>query len=318
MYKSISSNELYDNIQTLMGAENSSHIVDGKILKSYGNIHYKCFGTARGIAYCSLQSNFNQHVCIHDAETGGYSFLAFNTGHPVRLKTVNDKQEHFIAKNLFFDGMIQEGAHSCGFYEPNKSYQNHFIVLENHLFQTYCESFAQKEEHFCIYRKNLANAKQLLLLGEIATLGHLSPSLQPLYLEAKLLELLCTSFQDTPATQNRSSCTLSSQDIASLHKAKTLLLHNLQSPPSIKELARKAAINEFKLKKGFKQLFGTTIYGALHEHRLEEAKQLLLNNDINIQEAAALVGYSSLGHFSKIFKAKYGVLPLAVKHRKIP
>ena len=66
-------------------------------------------------------------------------------------------------------------------------------------------------------------------------------------------------------------------------------------------LAKSCAINEFKLKKGFKMMFGTTIYGALQEKRLKIAYELLMQRDINISEAATFVGYKSISHFSNIF-----------------
>lgn len=102
-------------------------------------------------------------------------------------------------------------------------------------------------------------------------------------------------------------------------KARELLLEDIANPPSIKELAYKSAINEFKLKKGFKELYGQTIYGYLQSYRLNEAKKLLEKNEINVGEASALVGYKSIGHFSKIFKEHFGIKPIVLKkeQRKI-
>ena len=73
--------------------------------------------------------------------------------------------------------------------------------------------------------------------------------------------------------------------------------------------------DEFKLKKGFKEIFGTTIYAALQNERLKIAKELLLSGDINVSEAANIVGYKSLGHFGQAFKSYYGALPTQIKKR---
>ncbi len=59
------------------------------------------------------------------------------------------------------------------------------------------------------------------------------------------------------------------KDIECLYRAKEILLNDIIRPPSLKELARKSAINEFKLKKGFKELFGITVYRMLQEVRLK-------------------------------------------------
>jgi AraC-like DNA-binding protein len=78
-------------------------------------------------------------------------------------------------------------------------------------------------------------------------------------------------------------------------------------------LASQSAINEFKLKKGFKQLFGKTVFSFLQEYRLNEAKKILTENEININEVCDIVGYKSVSHFSKIFKDYYGVNPIEIR-----
>lgn len=98
-------------------------------------------------------------------------------------------------------------------------------------------------------------------------------------------------------------------DLRAIEKSREILLSDLKNPPSIKALARSCAINEFKLKKGFKALFGTTICAALQQERLKIAHELLRKGDINVSQASAFVGYKSLSHFSQIFKDCYKILP---------
>ena len=87
----------------------------------------------------------------------------------------------------------------------------------------------------------------------------------------------------------------------------------MQNPPSIKELARLCATNEFALKRNFKAYFGTTIYAMLTNERLGIAKELLSLDQISVNEAAKMVGYNNLSHFSKIFRAKFNILPMQLK-----
>ncbi|MFA6149807.1 MAG: AraC family transcriptional regulator [Chitinophagaceae bacterium] len=91
--------------------------------------------------------------------------------------------------------------------------------------------------------------------------------------------------------------------------AKDYLLKNIESPPSLKQLARASGINEFKLKKGFKELFGQTVFEYLSEVRLEIAKNELQDQTKTISQIAFELGYSSLQHFSNSFKRKFGVSP---------
>jgi AraC family transcriptional activator of pyochelin receptor len=91
--------------------------------------------------------------------------------------------------------------------------------------------------------------------------------------------------------------------------ARDYMLSHLEMPPSITELAQLAGLNEFKLKKGYKELFGTTIFGHLAEARLELAQQELQQKEKSITQIAIELGYCSVQHFSRAFKTKYGIAP---------
>ena len=95
--------------------------------------------------------------------------------------------------------------------------------------------------------------------------------------------------------------------------AKDYLVKNLETPPSLTELSRIAGINEFKLKRGFKEVFGQTVFGYLTDVRMELAKNDLLEKQKSITEIAFELGFSSVQHFSNAFKKKYGMAPRGVK-----
>lgn len=97
------------------------------------------------------------------------------------------------------------------------------------------------------------------------------------------------------------------RDIA--NKAKEILLSDYVSPPKIELLAHLCATNESKLKKIFKQVYKTTIYGYVQKLRLEKANLLLKDKLLNVGEIAKLVGYKHQGHFSTLFFDTYGVYP---------
>ena len=94
-----------------------------------------------------------------------------------------------------------------------------------------------------------------------------------------------------------------------LHFAREYLLQHSDYPPTIPELSRIAGINEFKLKKGFKELFGNTVYGYLSAHRMEIAAATLQEGKKSASQIAYELGYSSLQHFSAAFKKKFGFSP---------
>lgn len=95
--------------------------------------------------------------------------------------------------------------------------------------------------------------------------------------------------------------------------AKAILDQNLETPPSLTDLARQIGVNTFKLKKNFKALFGVPVFKYLQETRLNTAYDLLKNQDATVQEAAWQVGYDSLSSFSNAFSQKFGYRPSQVR-----
>ena len=92
-------------------------------------------------------------------------------------------------------------------------------------------------------------------------------------------------------------------------KAREVLIQHIGEPLTIKELSRKVAINECYLKKGFKEMFGTTIFDFYQSQRMEHAKYLLYDKGLSVTEVSALLGYSSISHFSTAFKKHTGIKP---------
>ena len=92
-------------------------------------------------------------------------------------------------------------------------------------------------------------------------------------------------------------------------KAREVLLLHIGEPITIKALSRKVAINECYLKKGFKEIFGTTIFDFYHSQRMEHAKYLLYDKGLSVTEVSLMLGYSSISHFSTAFKKHTGIKP---------
>lgn len=91
--------------------------------------------------------------------------------------------------------------------------------------------------------------------------------------------------------------------------AREILLQQIGEPITIRQLSRKVAMNECYLKKGFKEMFGTTIFDFFQEQRMQHARYLLYEKGLNVTEVASLLGYSSISHFSTAFKRHTGLKP---------
>ncbi|MFL5808843.1 MAG: helix-turn-helix domain-containing protein [Flavisolibacter sp.] len=97
-------------------------------------------------------------------------------------------------------------------------------------------------------------------------------------------------------------------------KAREVLLQHIGEPITIKQLSRKVAMNECYLKKGFKEMFGTTIFDFYQSQRMEHAKYLLYEKALTVTEVSILLGYSSISHFSTAFKKHTGLKPCELLH----
>lgn len=135
---------------------------------------------------------------------------------------------------------------------------------------------------------------------------------QQIYLEGKALELLALKLNQLD--QNRPKelpKALKPQDIDYIHQAKSILLQDIENPPSLMELARAVGLNDHKLKQGFRHVFGTTVFGCLHDYRMETARQMLQTHDVTVAEVAYAVGFSNRSHFAAAFKRRFDINPKA-------
>jgi AraC-like DNA-binding protein len=133
-----------------------------------------------------------------------------------------------------------------------------------------------------------------------------------LFMESKALELLACEVSDQERT---SPLSLSPDDELRIRAAAELLRARLDDPPALAGLARQAGINEFKLKRGFRTLFGTTVFGYLRAHRLETARELLTGGHVSVMEASLRVGYACPSRFASAFRRHFGVPPSTMRRR---
>jgi AraC family transcriptional regulator, transcriptional activator of the genes for pyochelin and ferripyochelin receptors len=132
-----------------------------------------------------------------------------------------------------------------------------------------------------------------------------------MYLESKVWELLSLLLEPIQEESQKPThySQLNSKDIDRIHHAREILLRNLDNPPSLLELARQVGLNDCTLKRGFRQVFGTTAFGYLHDYRLEQARQLLKTGEMNIAEVSRAVGFTSRSYFAAAFRKQFGLNP---------
>jgi len=146
-----------------------------------------------------------------------------------------------------------------------------------------------------------------------ALLNHsYSGSLENIFVNAKVHELLLYSIECLVDEKEEGfTCKFLADESGRdrIYQAREILLQHIGDPITIKELSRKVAMNECYLKKGFKEVFGTTIFDFYQQQRMEHAKYLLYEKSLSVTDVSALLGYSSISHFSAAFKKHTGLKP---------
>jgi len=139
---------------------------------------------------------------------------------------------------------------------------------------------------------------------------NLNSSIKPLYFKGKAYEMLSLFFnRSEDADIEQCPFLIDEVNVAKLKKAKDIIIANMAEPPSLQELAETIELSLKKLKEGFKQIYGDTVYSFLFDYKMEVARKLLESGDYNVNEVGLRVGYSTSSHFISAFKKKYGTTP---------
>ena len=139
--------------------------------------------------------------------------------------------------------------------------------------------------------------------------------LKKLFLLSKSIELLVLSAEASNAAENRKDIFIKkTTDKEKIIAVRDIINERLSSPPNLSEIAKMVGLNEYKLKKGFKETFGNTVFGYLAEQRLHLAQQYLRDTEKTAAEIAFELGYATPQHFNNAFKGKFGVTPHSVRN----
>lgn len=98
-----------------------------------------------------------------------------------------------------------------------------------------------------------------------------------------------------------------------IEQVRSLLLSDLSRPPAVEDLALAAGLNVFRLKQGFRILYGQTIHAFYQQERMQLAWTLIESGKMDVASAGEHVGYSNLSHFSDAFRRRFGLLPSELK-----
>lgn len=159
------------------------------------------------------------------------------------------------------------------------------------------------------YKDHIITPAMAVVLSQI--LQHQPNALMSrLYLKGKVYELLSLYFNPTEAT-DIAECPflVDEENVRKIRNAKQIMLERMTQPPSLQDLADEIGLSLKKLKEGFKQLYGSTVYQFVLDYKMDYARQLLGSGSHNVNEVALQLGYSNSSHFIEAFKKKFGTTP---------
>lgn len=159
----------------------------------------------------------------------------------------------------------------------------------------------------------LAPEAMLQLVHEILHHPYDKP-LQQFFYENAVRELLFLHLSQLRVTAETK---LKNKDIDAIYAADSILRERFQENITIPQLALLAGINEFKLKKGFREIIGTSVFKRLIYWRMEHAKLLLETTQESVASIALQTGYRSTPAFSAAFRALFTLTPLEWRNEPI-
>jgi len=253
------------------------------------------------IAHKDVQSDYIQfHFCLK-----GLSKFVFNEG----TYTLNILEENSLLlynpqKNLPINLEINPNSWVVSVLISIKKFHALFSQEADYI------SFLNddnKEKKY--YKDGEISPSMAIVLNQLINYN-LNQSIKHLYFRGKAYEILSLYFNRNEDT-NIEQCPFLGDEtnVTKLRRAKDIIISKMAEPPSLQELADEVGLSLKKLKEGFKQIYGNTVFGFLVEHKMEFARKMLEAGDSNVNEVGLKVGYSTSSHFIAAFKKKYGTTP---------
>jgi AraC-like DNA-binding protein len=173
----------------------------------------------------------------------------------------------------------------------------------------YIPFLSEENSNKKFYDDSIMKPSVLNVLQQMVNL-RLDSRIRDLYMKGKIYELLSLHFQKDEISDGEYCPFLVDEgEILKIRKAKNIITSRISDPPSLNELSNEIGLSLKKLKEGFKQIYGDTVYSFLFDYKMEQARIMLESNQFNVNEVGSKIGYSMASHFIAAFKKKFGTTP---------
>lgn len=253
------------------------------------------------IFYDKLDASYIQfHFCISGSITFNYNKGAYN----LKLDEGKFLTLYNPEKHLTIDASAAKNTKVISVLIPIVEFHKLFSSSSSDI--PFFENKSLNQKH---YSENLISNSILIVLNQIIK-NDMDNSTRSLLYKAKIYELFSLIFKKTKEIDlDQCPFLKNDENLKKIAKAKDVILKDIKNPPSLIELSKTIDLSLKNLKKGFKEIYGKPVYKYLFDFKMERAKQLLSNGNLNVNEVSYDLGYSSSSHFIAAFKKKYGITP---------
>jgi AraC-like DNA-binding protein len=176
-------------------------------------------------------------------------------------------------------------------------------------FSKYITFLSDENQEKKYYSGKPLSPKEQVVLNEIFNYN-LHSSLEKLYSKGKIYELLSLYFNFSEDADTEKCPFLNDEkNVQKIKQAKEIIIARMAEPPSLTALAQEVGLSLSKLKEGFKQIYGDTVFNFLIDYKMDYARKILESKEHNVSEVSELIGYSTSSHFIAAFKKKFGTTP---------
>ncbi|NJN40938.1 MAG: helix-turn-helix transcriptional regulator [Flammeovirgaceae bacterium] len=137
----------------------------------------------------------------------------------------------------------------------------------------------------------------------------LGEAAEKIFYKGKVFEILGLYFSSKTPDVGNCPFLRDEEAVRKIKQAKDYILKNPNTTHTLKALSKLIGLNEYQLKSGFKEVYGTTVFGFILDHKLDQARFLLDKGQHHVNEVAFEIGYTNPSHFIAAFKKKFGMTP---------
>lgn len=264
-------------------------------------IHLKNTGVENELIKHELTKNYIQLYFSLFKETA----VAFNLEHCVtNIKEGESRMVYFKSEDMNILYNLPPQAEMVAILISIEYFHSLFSIDGNMLI-----NFSNFNSGKAIIEPKEISQSIKLILSQLIS-NQTNQTLRPIYIIGKVYELLSYYFSSSIENDDEHCPYITNEETMSkIKQAKEIIIKDMNNPPSLAELSKLIGLNIKRLKTDFKEIYGVPVFTFLLNYKMEIAKNLLQEKQLNVNEISSHLGYSTSSHFIAAFKRKHGITP---------